>query len=282
MATKRILTDDTGQRILNAIEALSGDGESSSIQDIDQLPPMRSFNNYYQHDSVTGYLLDLFIGALKANQVEEPMLFRDSANEVYFEAPRIAVPYGCTQPVTVLYGTNRTAWTPRIGDFGVACTGGITATITDIDTDNKTITISIRGNEIGSTERYYVYLKENNLIRSPYATVEVTGGPISTPNVKLIACKSKSEDGDNTFVDVYAIVDDFSPTPIEINWRVNGATTTDSVYTMTPIKTTNDKYICVSRMAMTLTQFLASTIVCSVTHIGETVSKQLDKSKYKW
>uniref|UniRef100_A0A9L0RKE5 Ig-like domain-containing protein n=1 Tax=Equus caballus TaxID=9796 RepID=A0A9L0RKE5_HORSE len=79
---------------------------------------------------------------------------------------------------------------------------------------------------------------------------------------------------------VVCLISDFSPSGLEVIWKVNDAVTTDGVQTTRPSKQSNGKYAASSYLTRTSTEWKSySSVSCQVKHQGKTVEKKLSPSE---
>ncbi|XP_046495926.1 immunoglobulin lambda-1 light chain-like [Equus quagga] len=105
----------------------------------------------------------------------------------------------------------------------------------------------------------------------------IAGGPTSTPSVSLFP--PSSEELKANKATVVCLISDFSPSGLEVIWKVNDAVTTDGVQTTRSSKQSNGKYAASSYLTRTSAQWKSySSVSCQVKHQGKTVEKKLSPS----
>ncbi|XP_070132040.1 immunoglobulin lambda constant 6 [Equus caballus] len=106
----------------------------------------------------------------------------------------------------------------------------------------------------------------------------IAGGPTSTPSVSLFP--PSSEELSANKATVVCLISDFSPSGLEVIWKVNDAVTTDGVQTTRSSKQSNGKYAASSYLTRTSAQWKSySSVSCQVKHQGKTVEKKLSPSE---
>uniref|UniRef100_UPI00403B38B7 Light chain of Fab domain from antivenom neutralizing antibody Eq4.Dp46-3D. n=1 Tax=Equus caballus TaxID=9796 RepID=UPI00403B38B7 len=106
----------------------------------------------------------------------------------------------------------------------------------------------------------------------------VAGGPTSAPSVSLFP--PSSEELSANKATVVCLISDFSPSGLEVIWKVNDAVTNDRVQTTRPSKQSNGKYAASSYLTRTSTEWKSySSVSCQVKHQGKTVEKKLSPSE---
>ncbi|XP_072207246.1 immunoglobulin lambda-1 light chain-like isoform X2 [Excalfactoria chinensis] len=168
-------------------------------------------------------------------------------------------------PVTVIYAnTNRPSNIPsRFSGSRSGSTG--TLTITDVQAEDEAVYFC------GS------YDSSSTGIFGAGTMLTVLGQPKASPTISLFP-PSNEELQEQTKATLVCLINDFYPSPVTVEWSVDGSTRTGE--TTTPQRQSNSQYMASSYLTLSASDWSShENYVCKVTHDGTSFTKSLRRSE---